>query len=260
MVVLMKRIVACCLALFFIFVCTGSAKADQVVVIHQLTLPSGVNSFNARVAANILSGKLIQPGEIFSFNQAVGQRTKSKGFVDGIMPVKKGGKIVNLKSMGSGVCRLSTAIFQTVKKAGFEIIERHAHQVPVHYAKPGEDATVYYGSLDLKFKNNRSYPIQIIAEVDKKNVCQIQFTADEQMVALAEMTTVPNSSSPSIAAPVLVPDPIQETTPLIVRPEPTNPSVQTLEQPAPLVLSTPAISPSPPTEVDQTVYSTTPAF
>jgi hypothetical protein len=114
------------------------------------------NVYNAGVAAGYVNGFVLEPQKIFSFNQVVGIRTKAKGYITGY-------DANNNLTTGGGVCRTSTVLFQVAKKAGFDIIERHPHNPPVSYTPIGTDATVSWGLLDLKFKNNLSTPVIIHA-------------------------------------------------------------------------------------------------
>lgn len=114
------------------------------------------NVYNAGVAAGYVNGFILGPQEVFSFNQVVGKRTASRGYIIGY-------DAKNNLTYGGGVCRISTVLFQVAKKAGFAIIERHPHNPPVSYTPPGTDATVSWGSLDMKFKNNLSTPVIIHA-------------------------------------------------------------------------------------------------
>jgi vancomycin resistance protein YoaR len=63
--------------------------------------------------------------------------------------------------LGGGVCQVSSTLFNAALTAKLPIEERHAHSMPVHYVPVGRDATVDYGSLDLKFRNNRKGPVII---------------------------------------------------------------------------------------------------
>ncbi|MGE5474652.1 MAG: VanW family protein [Ignavibacteriales bacterium] len=101
-----------------------------------------------------VNGIILQPGEIFSYNQVIGERTLARYFV-------WGKDINNKNTVGGGVCRLATVIYQAARYGGFKIIERWPHSKPVHYAKRGWDATVQYGALDFKFQNTGCYPIKI---------------------------------------------------------------------------------------------------
>lgn len=112
---------------------------------------------NIRISAKALDGKLLMPGEIFSFNETTGPRSKQNGY-------KEATVIVNgefTPGLGGGVCQVSTALYNAILLSNLEIIERHPHSLPVKYASYGQDAAVAYGVLDFKFKNNFDFPVYI---------------------------------------------------------------------------------------------------
>jgi len=120
-------------------------------------------------------GYVLMPDEIFSYNDVVGERTKSAGFIDGTLEItNENGEAERITATGSGVCRTSTALYQTARDAGLKIIERHSHDFEQPYAKRGDDATVWYGSLDNRFQNNKIYPILIQCSVDLNDIAHIQ--------------------------------------------------------------------------------------
>lgn len=114
---------------------------------------------NAKLAAEYIDGCVLQPGETFSFNQAVGPRTKDRGFVIGLSAAQK-------PDLGSGICREATVLFQAAQNAGMEIVERHSHHPGVSYAAPGNDAAIWWGTEDFRFKNTLGCPIRIITGMD----------------------------------------------------------------------------------------------
>lgn len=117
---------------------------------------------NIKTAAGKITEKLLMPGEVFSFNGTVGRRTVEEGFQEA--PVYKDGKVD--KGIGGGICQVSTTLYNCALLSGMEIVERSNHSMLVHYVPPGRDATVDYGSKDLKFKNSYDTPvyIQMIAD------------------------------------------------------------------------------------------------
>lgn len=124
----------------------------------KLTNPGLVNrTHNVRLAAGFVNGKILQPDEIFSYNNTVGRRTPERGFRDAKVFVK--GEIVD--DVGGGICQVSSTLYMASLFADLEITERRNHSFTVDYTKLGEDATVYYGSVDFRFKNNTPYPIKI---------------------------------------------------------------------------------------------------
>ena len=97
------------------------------------------------------------PGEIFSFNNTVGEPTKDKGYE--LAGVYMGSEIVN--GIGGGICQTVSTLYNAVLYANLEIISRSNHAMVVSYVRPSLDATMYYPHLDFKFKNNRNFPIKI---------------------------------------------------------------------------------------------------
>lgn len=113
---------------------------------------------NVTLAAKYMNGTILNPGEEFSYNGVVGQRTTERGF-------KAAGAYSNgqlIDEVGGGVCQPSSTLYMAVLRADLEVTERTNHSMTVAYTPLGEDATVSYGSLDFKFKNNTDYPIKLI--------------------------------------------------------------------------------------------------
>lgn len=116
---------------------------------------------NIGLAAKSVTGIVIEPGEVFSQNQAIGPYTEDKGYKEGSGYV--GNKIV--KSMGGGVCKVASTLYNTAIASDLDIVERYNHSMPVPYVPYGQDAAVAFGSKDLKFKNNTDHPILIWAKM-----------------------------------------------------------------------------------------------
>lgn len=112
---------------------------------------------NIRLLAKSLDGALIPPGKVFSVNQWIGPRTAEKGYKEA--PTIVNGKLV--PSLGGGVCQVATTLFNAVFFAGLPVVERHNHSFYISKYPKGRDATLSYGSLDLKFKNDTSNYILI---------------------------------------------------------------------------------------------------
>ena len=117
---------------------------------------------NLEIAVNKINGTVLAPGEIFSFNKVVGERTANSGFKEAI--IYADGELDY--GLGGGICQVSSNLYNTVLKANLEIVERKNHSMTVNYLPIGCDATVSYGSVDFKFKNSRSYPIKIVATIN----------------------------------------------------------------------------------------------
>jgi len=125
---------------------------------------------NVVLSCQAINGWIIQPGEVFSFNEASGPRTDELGYQ--IAPIFVCKKVV--PGRGGGVCQTSSTLYNCVLEAGLEVVERYPHSLPVAYAAPGRDATVSWGGADLKFRNNKEVPVKILARVwDKYVLCAI---------------------------------------------------------------------------------------
>lgn len=122
---------------------------------------------NLNLAAEKINGTLIAPGEEFSFLNTVGPISSATGFQTAYI-ISQGKTVLG---EGGGVCQTSTTLFRAILNSGLPITARYPHAYRVGYyeqdAKPGFDASVYYPSLDLKFKNDTDKYILIQAEVDK---------------------------------------------------------------------------------------------
>lgn len=107
---------------------------------------------NVRLSAEAIDGVILTPGEEFSFNETVGERTSSAGYKEALI-------IVNdefVPGLGGGICQVSSTLYNAVVNANLEITERHPHSLEITYVPAGQDATVAYPYLDFKFKNNTS--------------------------------------------------------------------------------------------------------
>lgn len=116
---------------------------------------------NLRLAAEKINGTVLMPGETFSYNTVVGERTIAAGYKEAAM--YQNGEVVD--GLGGGICQISTTLYNAVLYSNLEIVERRNHQFVPSYAKAGRDATVVYGSIDFRFKNTRNYPVKILCTV-----------------------------------------------------------------------------------------------
>ena len=116
---------------------------------------------NLILAANKINGTVLMPGETFSYNKVVGERTIQAGYKEA--PVYVSGRVED--GIGGGICQITTTLYNAVVYANLDIVERSNHQFVPSYAGPSRDATVVYGAIDFKFKNNRDYPIKITCSV-----------------------------------------------------------------------------------------------
>ena len=117
---------------------------------------------NLVLACKAINGTILNPGEEFSFNNVVGERTAAKGYQAAIV-YQTGG--VSTPELGGGVCQVASTIYYCTLQADLEVTHREPHMFYVSYVPGGLDATVYWGSTDYKFKNSTSHPIRIDASV-----------------------------------------------------------------------------------------------
>ncbi len=116
---------------------------------------------NLILAAEAIDGTIVRPGEIFSFNDIVGERTADKGYQPAA--IYSGGETMD--ALGGGICQVASTIYYAALLADLEIVERTEHMFEVSYVPPGMDATIYWNSLDFQFRNNTDYPIRINSSV-----------------------------------------------------------------------------------------------
>lgn len=129
---------------------------------YHATLPDPIldERHNISRAADYLRGAVVRPGEVFSLNARIGWRSADRGFKPG--PMYSGGRIV--PTIGGGVCKIASVLYNVAILANQEIVERHPHSMTVPYVRPGQDATISYGTKDFKFRNITGAPILIWAK------------------------------------------------------------------------------------------------
>ena len=125
---------------------------------------------NVSLATNKINGKVLMPGEVFSFNDTVGKRTPQAGFK--VAGVYMNGQVAT--DYGGGICQVSSTLYNAVLRANLEIVDRSNHMFEVGYVPIGTDATVSWGAPDFKFKNSRSYPIKIVTSSSNRK-CVVKF-------------------------------------------------------------------------------------
>jgi vancomycin resistance protein YoaR len=117
---------------------------------------------NIRVGSSYLDGAVIAPSGVFSVNQRMGPRTLEKGFM--VAPVYSGERTI--MGVGGGICQIATTLYNAALSSKMRIVERHQHSKPVHYVPWGRDATIDYGSADLRFQNLTDAPVIVRVRVD----------------------------------------------------------------------------------------------
>ena len=145
---------------------------------------------NISLGAGRISGTIVAPGEVFSFNNSVGEVSAATGYRQAY--VISSGKTV--LDDGGGICQVSTTVFRAALDAGLPIVKRTAHSYRVGYYeqggyKPGIDATVFAPAVDFQFKNDTEHHILVQTVVDRANAkLQIDFygTADGRKVEISQ--------------------------------------------------------------------------
>ena len=119
---------------------------------------------NINLVAEKLNGHIMMPGDVFSYNEFVGQRTKEAGFLEA--GAYDNGEVV--QEVGGGICQVSSTLYCASMYAQLETVERTNHYFKVDYLDYGLDATVSWPKPDFKFKNCRDYPVKIVAYCDNE--------------------------------------------------------------------------------------------
>ena len=113
---------------------------------------------NISLAAKLVDGTIVEPGEVFSLNATMGPRTENRGF--DFAPVIAGDGVLR-QGVGGGICQYATTLFNAVFFAGLPVVERHPHGLLIAHYPVGRDATVSWGGPDFKFRNDTGKPIMI---------------------------------------------------------------------------------------------------
>ena len=121
---------------------------------------------NIGLACDAVNGKIVEPGEEFSFNDTVGVRSPERGYQKA--KIFEGTKMT--EDWGGGICQVSSTIYNAAMEAGFEITERHQHEREVTYIELGKDATVDFGTQDFKFKNTMNRQVMLETGVSEELV------------------------------------------------------------------------------------------
>jgi hypothetical protein len=128
------------------------------------TMAGGANRLhNIALTAEHIHGTVLNPGDVFSFNQVVGRRTAERGFR--IAGGFSGGRLVD--QIGGGICQSSSTLYVITLLANLEVVYRRAHGMTVTYLPYGQDATVAYtANLDYRFRNNSDFPVRVEMEIN----------------------------------------------------------------------------------------------
>lgn len=123
---------------------------------------------NLILACEAINGTILNPGDVFSFNEVVGERTQERGYLPATVYVSSS---ETGSDYGGGVCQVASVIYYTTLHLDLKQVERHPHVFTVTYVPYGMDAGIYWsGNQDYKFENTLSHPIKIQAVADGSNV------------------------------------------------------------------------------------------
>ncbi|RMI46285.1 hypothetical protein EBN88_01400 [Streptomyces triticirhizae] len=128
--------------------------------------PAPYRITNIGRAAQLINGSLVLPDEVWSFNETVGERTEENGFVEGVIILDDQYQT----AQGGGVSAVATTVFNAMFFAGVEIVEYGAHSFYIERYPEGREATVAWGSLDLRFRNDSGNAIYVLASADNDSV------------------------------------------------------------------------------------------
>lgn len=149
---------------------------------------------NLKVATYTIDGTILAPGEIFSMNETLGERTQDKGYK--VAPIFVNGVIS--KGLGGGICQVATTLYNSVLFSNLEIVERDHHSLTVSYVPLSRDAAISWGIQDLKFKNNTDNFIYIHGEVNEKTMTFEIFGTKNKDVNVKLETIVHNKIEPDV--------------------------------------------------------------
>lgn len=140
-----------------------AARINSVLSTYTTSFNSGKRgrTHNLTLAAHEISGVVLNPNQVFSYNTIVGPRLEGRGYRNAQIFVK--GKLQ--EGLGGGVCQVSSTLYNAVLLAGLKVKERGPHSQTVPYVTPGRDATVAYGCRDFRFENSNDSPVAVISTV-----------------------------------------------------------------------------------------------
>jgi len=188
----------------------AAGTGERVIIPLELTVPEiTTETLNSRLFADVLSekstslagsssnrinnvkracasidGVVLNPGESFSYNAALGKRTTDNGYLPA--GAYSGGEVVT--EIGGGICQVSSTLYWCTLHANLEITARTCHYFAVNYITPGLDATVSWGGPEFKFVNDRSYPVKIQASADNAS-CSVRLLGTDTDGSTVQMTT-----------------------------------------------------------------------
>ena len=129
--------------------------------------PAAYRTQNIGTAAHYIQGTILKPGDTFSMNDTVKERTVENGYTEGWIIGPDG---VFRMEQGGAVSTITTAVFNAAWFAGLKLVEHRAHSIYISRYPAGREATVSWGSFDMKFKNNLSHAILITTRLRRDSI------------------------------------------------------------------------------------------
>jgi vancomycin resistance protein YoaR len=112
-------------------------------------------------AAELVDGTVVAPGETFSLNATVGERTAENGFTQGFV-ISNG---IFKEDFGGGVSQMATTMFNAAFFAGMTDVEHKPHSFYIDRYPVGREATVAWPTVDLRWRNDTPYGVLVHARV-----------------------------------------------------------------------------------------------
>ena len=142
---------------------TPEPRAEELIGRYETTMIDMTQARidNITLAASKINGTVISSGDEFSFNGIVGVRSEQNGYQKAPIIVEDRKE----EEVGGGICQLSTTIYNAALAAGLDVTEHHTHTIEVPYIEKGKDATVDYGVMDLRIRNNRQHSVRYVVSV-----------------------------------------------------------------------------------------------
>ena len=157
---------------------------------------------NLKLACEAIDGTILYPGDTFSYNDALGERTPEKGY----LPADSYMGSQTIKTYGGGICQPSSSLYYCALIADLEIVQRSNHGFISAYMPYGMDATVDWAGPDFKFRNSTNYPIRIDAEANGGTVTVSLVGTDEKDYYVEMEYVILSSTSPKTIEKEVGPD------------------------------------------------------
>ena len=149
---------------------------------------------NMELVCQMLNGLVIQPGEVFSFNEAVGERSMERGFLCASVY----SNYSQAQPVGGGVIQNASSLYLCAMLADLEILERESAQFQPGFVDPGMDAEVGWPGPDLKFRNNTDHPIKILCRLDDSSLSTQLLGTDNRDCYVKMEYQISNFESPIV--------------------------------------------------------------